>query len=123
LLLERGANPNGIKGDHYAPLWKLPDEEDTERMEILLQAGANPNVERLYCSPLDVANARKQPKVARLLARYGGKPSDKLERFGLADEKAHYVETASRPTKDIFVDARNFMARMVKRFNQKDKPE
>ncbi|KAF4345847.1 ankyrin 1 [Fusarium beomiforme] len=75
ILLDRGANPNSNADDRWTPLQRAIEKKQYQMVEMLLQAGADPNATSLKNRQPPLHSALRQPKIVRLLLRSGADPN------------------------------------------------
>jgi ankyrin repeat protein len=73
LLIDRGANVNGVALDCWTPLSKAADAGQLKAVRLLLARGANINQTSSGLTPLFCAALRGHLNVARLLVEKGGR--------------------------------------------------
>ncbi len=73
-----GANPNlthtSLYDEGVTPLWQAVFGKDRRIVEILLRAGADPNLGEDFTCPLVIASLKKQKRLVALLLQYGAEP-------------------------------------------------
>ena len=98
LLFEYGADPELYLAEWEAPILVMLSTESNTHLELFLKAGADPNREGTYDSPLTAAN---DSWVVTLLLRYGADPLDIVDGTGYS---AIGASTSAEQTK-ILIDA------------------
>ncbi len=77
-LLRRGADVNGPDKRGTTPLYKASVQGETEIVRVLLEAGADPNLEsagETEGTPLCAAAAWGRTEIVRLLLKFGADPN------------------------------------------------
>src|SRR5205807_1522822 len=74
-LLANGADPNQLNADLTSPLWIAASNGDVEMTRLLIEAGADPNIEESV-NPLTYAILKQHFDVAKVLILEGGADPD-----------------------------------------------
>ena len=73
-----GADPNlmytSLHEEGVTPLWQAVFGKDRRIVEILLRAGADPNLGEDFTCPLVIASLKKEKRLVALLLQYGADP-------------------------------------------------
>lgn len=75
LLLQNGADANQISLQHFSPLLLSINAGSLECTELLLKAGANPNVGLRDRTPLSIAARDEKKGVIEILLKFGANPN------------------------------------------------
>ncbi|NOT59058.1 MAG: ankyrin repeat domain-containing protein [Acidobacteria bacterium] len=94
-LLAKGADVDAKSPYGATPLFFACDRANAEMVKLLLDAGANPNIQDTFykATPLGWASGKGNAEVLRLLVEKGAKEVDVAMRFGINGNHATLVKT------------------------------
>jgi hypothetical protein len=95
-LLAKGADVDAKSPYGATPLFFACDRGNDQIVKILLDAGANPNVQDTFyeATPLGWASGKKNPEVIRLLLERGAKETDMAMNYAINGNHAALAKTA-----------------------------
>lgn len=95
-LLDKGADVDAKSPYGATPLFFACDRGNDVVVKILLEKGANPNVQDTFykATPLGWASGKKNPEVIRLLLEHGAKETDMAMNYAINGNHAVLAKTA-----------------------------
>lgn len=95
-LLAKGADVDAKSPYGATPLFFACDRSNAEIVKLLLEAGANPNIQDTFykATPLGWASGKGNAEVMRLLVEYGAKEIEMAMGFGVSGNHTALVKTA-----------------------------